>query len=378
MRRRDLIVGAGAAAFAGGLLPGARMARAQLAFVPQAVHLDGASYYQNNGRIAGMPSQSPIGALVFKYRGSFGFVLGEKAVQGTTIVDSGLSGYKFAPRVAIEGSSPSYIGDNILSILGVTRAEFDTYYIVSAGGAVGSAGGYTFYPNHWYNGAPLFGNASDIYVYQVRYNVINMCGGYSRSVKVGIANGNMNIELRGTFDNNNCPGQNVVSGSVAMSTDNNWHDATLSWNGANGIIKGMIDGQTKTVTVSSTNGYDVATDYNSMCQIGGAVIGQAGDYADVGLFAGGPFIEPADIAGNLYSVESGYSLRNASNGYGIVSGRRPQIWLSGSIGSFPTNRAGGTQTWPATYNDTSPTSSFTAVGNPVTATSDPFEPGSPF
>lgn len=160
--------------------------------------------------------------------------------------------------------------------------------------------------------------------------------------------------------------------------DGNWHTNVISIDSSNNHAAIVIDAVSVPVTTSIRPG-DTYVRFQGATNIGeNGTWSYIGDLTDIAVFAGGAFVDPTTIVDAIYDAESRFARRNASNGYGIIPNRRPQIWLSGPPNSFKRNLAAGTWTWPATYNDTNPTSDFTLVGNPQTATSDPFEPGSPF
>ncbi len=189
-------------------------------------------------------------------------------------------------------------------------------------------------------------------------------------------------------DGNTYPNQSTWAASANIDSffDGNWHTNIITMDTINNLASIIIDGSNRSLTRYSNSGEKFVSFQRGVNLFANGGYSFIGDVADVGVFVGGPFIDPATITDNLYDIERGYAVRNASDGSGIVPGRRPQIWLSGppeydaAAGKWMwRNRAAGTWTWPGTYNDTNPTSNFTAVGNVTSASlPDAFEPNSPF
>lgn len=90
------------------------------------------------------------------------------------------------------------------------------------------------------------------------------------------------------------------------------------------------------------------------------------------------FIDPTDptVVSRFHDPATGLPVRIGSTASGVFEdlGLVPQIWLSGPASMFADNLAAGTWTGLASvYNDTTPSSSFTAgAGRLVTAATDPW------
>jgi hypothetical protein len=170
---------------------------------------------------------------------------------------------------------------------------------------------------------------------------------------------------------------------VGQFYDGNWHTNMIAIDSMGNVAAILIDGVSRQVTKFSNNG-EKYINFQSKSLIARHPAVPAwsfiGDLVDATVFAGGSYINPndEDVLAGFYDMDTGYAVRKASSGDGIVSGQHPQVHLSGPAQMFPQNFAAGT--WNVFsdntngYTDTNPTSAFTVTGTLTDADTDPFEP----
>ncbi len=160
-----------------------------------------------------------------------------------------------------------------------------------------------------------------------------------------------------------------------VALNGNYNTACLAWNGTS--CSANINGNPVAMSVSTMGGgFDV--NYSGrQSYIGGypSDIKLIGNLAFL-YFVAGQVINPTNAISEFYDVQRGFAIRNENNGANIIEGiPTPHIFLSGPPLLFPSNLASSTFTWPSASNDTG---KFSVVGQLTEASSDPYEPGSPF